>query len=361
MQRARITQAYGDYQRAEIAYRRALKIDPANAAAMTGLAWVHDGRHQFEQSIFWARRAVDIDPRQTDAYGLWGDALVEMGDYEAAFKKVQRMLDLRPDLASYSRGAHLLFLSGETQAALSLMEKALKAGGPYAENIAWCRAKLALMLKNLGEYAKAEALLTVALKQAPHNYRLLAAMAEVQTAMKKYKTAIAGYEAANTLVPQPANITALGDLYLLKGAHREAKRLFAWAEAIWRLRSVVGRQPDIQRARFYAGHDRNLSQALAEAKKIYRTRKNITVADTLSWCYYKNGKIYQARRMIQQALRLNTPQAQISYHAGMIYARLGKRTLARKYLQSALALDPHFHPLDAARAAQKLSQLEKGG
>ena len=42
-----------------------------------------------------------------------GYAAVEMGDYEAAFTHYQRMLDIRPDLASYARGAHLLFLTGD--------------------------------------------------------------------------------------------------------------------------------------------------------------------------------------------------------------------------------------------------------
>jgi hypothetical protein len=45
----------------------------------------------------------------------------------------------------------------------------------------------------------------------------------------------------------------------------------------------------------------------------------------------------------------------------MIYARLGQRSQAREYLRSALSLDPHFHPLDASRAAKMLDQLERRG
>jgi tetratricopeptide (TPR) repeat protein len=153
----------------------------------------------------------------------------------------------------------------------------------------------------------------------------------------------------------------MGDLYLLTGSRLEAEGQFALAEAIWRLRTAEGYQPDIHRVRFYADHDRNLSLALAEAEKIYRTRKNIAAADALAWCYYKNGRDDDARRMIRRALRLGTPHAQIRYHAGMIYARLGDRPLAREYLRSALELDPHFHPVDAGRAAEALKQLEKGG
>ncbi len=361
MQQARTTQSGEDYRRAEAAYRQALAVDPADAAAMSGLAWVHGGRHEFEQSIRWARKAIELAPDKPGAYGLWGDALVEMGDYDGAFVQYQRMMNLRPDLAAYSRSAHLLFLTGATEDALMLMQKAISAGGPYAENLAWCRAKLALMLYQLGTYDRAEKLLAAALKETPDNYHLLTAMAKVQTALKNYPAAIGCYEAAIDRVPQPATITALGDLYQLTGRHTAAERQFSWAEAIWRLRAAGGWQPDIHRARFYVEHDRNLVQALAAAEKLYRTRRNILVADTLAWCYHKNGRHAEARTMIEQALRLGTPDARLYYHAGMIHARLGESALARQYLQRALALSPNFHPVFAVRAAETFQRLRKRG
>lgn len=364
MQQVRTTQTDDYYRRAEAAYRQALAIDQANAAAMTGLAWVHGGRHEFEESIHWARLAVRRSPDSADAYGLWGDALVEMGDYDGAFVQYQQMLDLRPDLASYSRSAHLLFLTGATKDALILMDKAISAGGPYAENLAWCRAELALMLYHQGAYHRAATLLTAALKQSPDNYHLLTAMAKVQTALQNYRAAIEYYKKAIALVPEPAMIVALGDLYLLTEQRTVAERQFAWAEAIWRLRADGGWQPDIHRARFYADHDRNLVQALTEAERLYRNRRNIEVADTLAWCYYKNDRDDEARTMIRQALRLGTPDARMLYHAGMIHKRLGEHSQAHRYLQQALALSPNFDPRFANLAANTLAQLtqsNKGG
>ena len=43
-----------------------------------------------------------------------GDADQEIGDYDAAYAHYQAMLNLRPDLASYSRGGHLLWLTGDS-------------------------------------------------------------------------------------------------------------------------------------------------------------------------------------------------------------------------------------------------------
>src|SRR5947208_15681481 len=114
------------------------------------MASVCGTRHEFEESIAWARKALAVDPESRDAYGLLGDAAVEMGRYDEAYRDYQKMLDLRPDLASYSRGAHLLYLTGSTTRALALMRKAIEAGSPYGENVAWCHAQLGLMYWGLG-------------------------------------------------------------------------------------------------------------------------------------------------------------------------------------------------------------------
>ncbi len=159
MQRARETGNLSDYQEAKSAFQAALAINPKNSAAMAGMAWVHGSLHEFDASIQWALRAIALDPQNPDAYGLLGDAAVERGDYDAAFELYQKMLDIRPDLASYSRGAHLLFVTGDILAATALMEKAIAAGSPFVENIAWCRAELARMHMSTGALVKAEKLI----------------------------------------------------------------------------------------------------------------------------------------------------------------------------------------------------------
>ena len=79
---------------------------------MNGMAWVAGGRHVFDQSIEWANRALKIDPGNAPARGIIGDAALELGDYDRAFDEYQKMMDLRPDLSSWSRGAWLLWLTG---------------------------------------------------------------------------------------------------------------------------------------------------------------------------------------------------------------------------------------------------------
>ena len=299
-----------------------------------------------------------MDPKTPDGYGLLGDAAVEMGDYDAAFGHYQKMLDIRPDLSSYSRGAHLLFVTGDIQAAIALMRKAIAAGGPFTENAAWCCAELAQMLWSTGALPAAEHVIRTGLEQTPHNHHLLAAMGKVKAARNDSAAAIAAYEKAVAISPRHDSRVALGDLYACAGQPGKAAAQFKQVEKIHHLHRISGINGNILRARFYADHDVQLPAALAEAQRVYQKYKNTFVADTLAWCYYKNGRYQSARNVIEKALRFQTPDPHIWFHAGMIYSKLGEQALARKHLEQALRLNPNFHLVYAAVAKDALKLLK---
>lgn len=357
MQKARETADSSYYDHAERMFRKSLALKPDDASATTSMAWVCSARHEFEKSIEWANKAVTLDPKNPAAYGLLGDAAVELGDYEAAFEHYQKMMDTRPDLSSYSRGAHLLFLTGDARKGMWLMEKAIRAGGPYAENTAWCRAQLGLMQFQTGNLLAAEQTLAKALQQTPANPHLLAAMGRVKAGRREYTSAIDYYRKAAEVAPQHEALVALGDLYTLTGKPREAEQQYALVETIHTLQKSRGVQGDMQMAQFYADHDRNLPEALRLAEAEYQARKNVYAADTLAWCYYKNGRYEQAKERIINALSQRTPEALFAFHAGMIYAKMGDREAAQKHLYLALSLNPNFSPIFAPIAAETIKQL----
>jgi tetratricopeptide (TPR) repeat protein len=357
MQKSRETMDVAYYGRAETAFLRALEIAPNNTPAMTGLAWVHGSRHEFERSIEWAKKALAADPNSQDAYGLLGDADVEMGNYEAAFKHYQRMLDIRPDLSSYSRGAHLLFLTGDARKAIWLMEKAVAAGAAHAENTAWCRAQLALMLWHTGALIAAEQTAEAGLALAPDNYHLLAAMGRIKAARQDYEAAVGYYTKASSTAPHHEVVVALGDLYTLMGKPDEALKQYALVQVIHDANRAKGVKGSVELARFYADHDQKLAEAVSIAEDEYEMRPNIGAADTLAWCYYKAGRTMDAKRMIEKALALKTPDATLLFHAGMIHEKLGHRREAQQFLYRAVSLNPNFHPLYAKLATDTLAKL----
>jgi tetratricopeptide (TPR) repeat protein len=357
MQKARETADPSYYRRAEAAYQKALGVGPRHVGALAGMAWVQGALHEFEQSVEWATKALAVDPAYQPAHGLLGDAILEMGDYDLAFEHYQKMLDLRPDLASYSRGAQILWVTGDQRKAVWMMDKAVNAGGSYAENTAWARAQLALMLWNQGALLPAEQVLEAALKATPGNHHALAAMAKVKTARRDYAAAVDYYKRAIAVVPQFETVVALGDLYAVTGQKDEAEKQYALVETINRLYRASGVRTDLQMAKFYADHDRNVTQAAQEAEAASHTRKTVYAFDTLAWSYYKAGRYEEARKTIRKALARRTPDAEILFHAGMIYARLDDRVTAQKFLYEALSMNPHFHPAHAVTAAATLAQL----
>ncbi len=356
MQKPRETADYHYYGYAELAYTRALAQNSRSADALTGMAWVTSDRHQFDQSMDWANKAIALEPRNNMAYGLIGDANMELGQYNEAFTAYQKMLDIRPDTSSYSRGAHLLYLTGNPRKATWLMAKAIKTGAPYAENTTWCSTQLALMLFNEGALLPADQILQDALKGTPNNYRALAAMGMVQAAKKNYPAAIASYKKSLAVAPEITSLAALGDLYAVTGDKAEAERQYALLEDLHKRNTDISVHDHMQMAQFYADHDRNLVQAMQFAEE-HKLTKNVTEADTLAWCYYKNGLQDQAKAAITTALAWHTPDARIYFHAGMIYAKAGDRVSAGKYLADALSLNPNFSPIFARTAADTLQTL----
>lgn len=374
MQKSRDGLTAAAYDRAEAAYRKALELDATQVPAMLGLAWVANSRHDFDAGLNWARKVIDLDPRQPDAYALMGDTAVERGDYQAAFEHYQECLDIRPDLSSYSRSAHLLFLTGDVQRAQALMRRAIAAGGPYPENVAWCRARLARMLFDSGALVLAEKSVEQALKSAPENPHVLATSGKLKIARGQYAEAIRDLDRATRVAPQHGALVDLAEAYRLSG---EPAKAVATADRIRSLHDgslthahdpgdVSGHahapgSGNAEWARYLADRSQNLDVALREAEAAYRNYKNVYVTDTLAWCYHKNGRNDEALKMVRKALKWKTPDAGILFHAGMIHASAGDLPAARKYLYQALSLNPHFDAADARTAEETLRELAGKG
>jgi tetratricopeptide (TPR) repeat protein len=344
------------YNFAESAYQQALRLKPDCVDAINGMAWVEGGRHRFDASVDWARKALAIAPQSADAYGILGDAAVELGDYEAATDDYQKMMDLRPDLSSWSRGAWLLWLTGNQLQATNLMEKAIRAGGAFAENTAWCRAKLATMLLHDGAFAAAAKVLEPSLRERSRNPHVLLAAARLATATREYDVATQYYQLMMEKAPNHDALVGLGDLQAIQGDLAKAESYYVQVDALHAAHLASGVHDHMQMARFLADHDRNPVEALRLAEQ-HKLTRNVLEADVLAWVYFKNGDQPRAIDAIKRALSQHTPDPEIHYHAGMIAAAAGDRASARRHLQQAVAMNPRFNPLQGPLAERTLEKL----
>ncbi len=155
IQKMRETTDFSYLDRAAQIVGNVISADSQNYEALRLRSEVELERHHFKQVAEYSRQLMEISPNDPWNWGTLGDAMVEMGDYEAAAEAYQKMVVLRPDLASYNRAAWFRFLSGDMPGAIEIMQRAVKSGGG-PENTAWCLVELGhLYLKN-GQFDEAE-------------------------------------------------------------------------------------------------------------------------------------------------------------------------------------------------------------
>ena len=83
-------------------------------------------RHEFAKVAEDSRQLTKMAPDDPWNWGTLGDALIELGQYDAAAEAYQKMVTLRPDLASYNRAAWFRFLAGDMPAAIEIMQRAIR-------------------------------------------------------------------------------------------------------------------------------------------------------------------------------------------------------------------------------------------
>src|SRR5438034_3266271 len=126
----------------------------------------------------------------------------------------QKMMNLRPDAAAYSRVAYLRALHGDLAGAIAAMRVAVKAANPAnPENASWYRVHLGVELMSAGQRIEAEREFDIALKILPGYHLALAAKGRARTGAGDLEAAVEFYRQAQQRVPLPDYAIALGDLY----------------------------------------------------------------------------------------------------------------------------------------------------
>ena len=358
MKKARETGDFGFNARAEAALDRSFELNSSadNYDAIRLKAMLLLAYHRFGEALEAARRAQEIKPQDPQNYGAITDALVELGDYPAAFEAAQAMMDIKPSTSSYSRVSYLRELQGDTQGAIESMRAAAEAAGD-PETAAWCLVHLGDLLINSGKAAIADREFDNALRIFPDYYLALAGKARARLAAGDTDSAITYYKQAQERVPLPETAIALGDIYAKLGRADEAKRQYDLVEFIEGAGSTESKTYSRNIALFWADHDVKLDEALTVARRERELRSDIYTSDALAWCLYKKGQLTEAKTAIDEALRLGTRDARLNYHAGMIEQALGNRRAAVKHLQLALEINPSFDILQADAARQTLRAM----
>jgi tetratricopeptide (TPR) repeat protein len=325
------------------------------------LAQIEFAAHDFASARNHAEQLAQMEPRKWYPYLLLGDALMELGDYEAA-RSAFREMEKRggADIAAKTRLARMAALAGDNPRAERLYAEALtlavEAVPPSRETIAWCRWQLGETAFGAGDYDRAEKHYRDSLVTFPDYYRALAGLGRALAAKGDLNGAIEHHERAVRILPDPAFVAALGDLYQIAGRTKEAEAQYALCEQTARIGAASGQLYNRQVTLFYADHDLKSGEAYQLARREYETRRDVYGADALAWAALKAGKVDEARQAVKEALRLGTQDAKLFYHAGMVARAAGDRAAAQEYLRRALKLNPRFDPRQSQFAKQSLAE-----
>lgn len=361
IQKSRQSGDLGYLTLAEQALRKSLELSPGNAGAVRHLAYVFSSRHEFADAAAEARKAIALDPADAHAYGVLGDALLELGQYDGAERAFRKMSSLDASLYSHARLSGLKSLRGDPAGAIADLRRAIAAGrsaGEPAESIAWAQWQLGAEHFAVGDVSAAEAQYLDALRTYPGYHRALGGLAQVRAARERYDEAVDLYGKALAVIPLPEYASALGDLYTLLGRADEAAKQYALVDYIGRLNAVSRAVYSRELATFHADRGVKLDEALAAARSELEARKDIFGYDLLAWALYKSGRSAEALAPMDEALRLGTRDARLFFHAGMIQRALGHDQAARELLARALSTNRHFHVLHARVAEQALKELD---
>ena len=333
---------------AKDALSAARSLSPEDPRVLSTQIMLYFDDHRFAEAAAMARRVIAANPTDAGGHLLLSDAELEMGRYDAAVEALQEAMDRSPDLRSYSRAAHLRWLHGDVEGAIDSMNDALAAASRGPEPMAWCYVDLGTMLWHSGQLDSARRVAEQALRLVPEyapalslQARILAAQGQPEAAMHKLTAVIERAPSAEILL-RASDVAALG------GFDAEARRWRAQAE------KLASHDP-VPVALFYARHGIETERSLELAEKAVAQRATVYTHDAHAMALLRAGQVAEATAAMDRSLALETADARLLLHRGLIELAAGDRDAARVTLTAANAQNPHADPLLAAELERGLS------
>ena len=328
--------------RSETALRRALRIRPSEPNAVLGLGSLALIRHEFRDALRYGRTAERLLPGSARPYGVMGDAFVELGRYPEAFAAFERMVSLRPSLASYARVAYARELTGDPEGAISAMRLALDAAAGQPEPSAWSLVELARLELASGRIEAAGRDTSAALETLAGYPAARAMLARVEAARGRIERAIAEAQRAADAVPTSQTVALLAELLARAGEHAEARRQRATVAVIDRLLRANGVRVDLESAVYRADNRIRPRETVELARRARAARPSIYGDDALAWALARAGRCGEALPLAVAALRLGTQDPLLYFHRGYAEGCAGDRQEMRQWYRRALGLSPDF-------------------
>jgi len=349
--------------------------DPKTRAELTRhLAIVYRNAKQYPAAVDAFRQYATLDPdddAQADAAVQIVETYRMAGDPAAAEREAQASLKKFADNRGVSRGLQLeLAQVYETGKRWNDMIKALDRAEQFASTDSEkleTAVQIVETYRAAGDLAAAEQKVQAGIKKFAENRdasrELQLELAEVYEQGKRWDEMMKALDRADQLTSTDSEKE---QVYYMRGVSLERQKKYEQSEAAFR--KVLEMNPKNALALNYLGYtlaDRNVR--LEEAYDLIKRAVDLdpdngAYLDSLGWVYFRQGKLDDARGLLERALdRMQDPT--VHDHLGDVYLKLGKTKEAIAQWQDSLrefqkATQPEADPEELASVNRKLDEAQ---
>lgn len=360
LQHARATHQEARYlPEADKLLNKVLSRNSDHYQALALRASMYNVLHQFEKARDVAEALIARESDHAYVYGILVDALVELGAYEAAVVACDKMISLRPGIASYARAAYLRELHGDTDGAIQAMTLAASSGLAGDENRSWALYQLGQLYLGQNEIDTAETIFNGILDEHPGYAYANGGMAQINMQRGDYGEALSLFDQAYAVLASDAFLEGKLEVYTIMKHEDGIARTTVQLERSLKDAEAMGENVRMEYADYLADIDRDLDEALELAEAEYQRRPgHLHALETYAWTLHKTGRSEEAIPYIEQAMRLNTGDAMVHFRAGHIYEAALRPAEARHNFEEAIAGQIQIESISAARIArQRLMEI----
>lgn len=294
--------------------------------------------HHFGEAEPVARELVNLRERPFD-YGVLGDILIDQGKLREGAAAYQKMVDLRPDLQSYARAAHVRWLTGDLNGAIDLMELATSASSPNdPESAAWAFTRLALYQFQRGDTKHALQSGDTALSLQSDYAPGILARGRILLALNRSTEAVVELQRAAKLNPLPEYRWWLADALTAAGDRDQAAKVEA------QIAGTADTEDPRTISLYLATRHQDIERAVRLAQQELTNRGDVLTHDVLAWALATAGRTTEAQQHMTQALSERTSDARLYFHAGVIAALNNDNRQASRLLAEAAAMQQTLWP-----------------
>jgi tetratricopeptide (TPR) repeat protein len=361
LQRYRERGDIGDVLRAEAAAKKSLAAEPVgNLGGELELASVYLTLHRFHDALAVTRDIERWDAGDRSMYSREASLDMELGDYARARQRLDAVEDADRDDGWRVVESRYLELTGRLADARRLLDTAAAYVNANfdapAQQRAWYSFRAGEMAFEAGDNAAALADERQAVATFPAYADGLRVLARVECALKDWSACLRDATASADLVPYPETLGYEADAQRALGQLQAAGRTDALIRTVERMGNAQ-HISDRLLAIYYSEHGERTGDAYAIARRELAVRDDIFTEDTLAWAAASDGRWAVARGAMRKAIRFDTENSLLQYHAGMIALHFGDRAEAKRRLARALALNAQFHQVYADEARATLASL----